>query len=185
MRLKGKSLRGGILLVFALALVMYPVIRQEQEALDRIEVRAGVEIHMWMIHRDPCGKVLMESHHAGVLTNIGKEFIEDQLFGTPNASEAVYISLSNDASSPSAAWIVIPNEISGDGADRAAGTDTDTGAGTVNVTKTFSITGSVSCQLAGLSFLASGNGLFCADTFSAISATSGDSIQITFMITIT
>lgn len=179
--------KGNLVKGFMIALVFILVIYGSQpptpSSMDNIDV--GIEIHMWMIHRDSNGLVLTKSHHAGVLTNIAKEFIEDQLFGTPNASEAIYISLSNDASSPSAAWIVIPNEISGDGADRAAGTDTDTGAGTVNVTKTFSITGTVTCQLAGLSYLASGNGLFCADTFTQVAATSGDTIEITFMITIT
>ena len=69
-----------------------------------------IEIHLEMWHyRD--GILIDYSHHPGVLTNQGADFAEDQLGDSPAADPAKWIAVSNDASAPSATWVVLPNEI--------------------------------------------------------------------------
>lgn len=142
-----------------------------------------VEIHLDMWHwRD--GELLEYSHHAGTLTNIGADWIEDQLGDSPSTDPAKWIAVSNSTDSPSAAWEVLPAEISGNGMSRAAGTYASTGTGTWNETLTFSPTASGDCRLAGLYYAAAGNFLLASDTFTVISYESGDSIQLTFMVSV-
>jgi len=140
------------------------------------------EIHMTVtVHRD--GKQIYYSHHAGVLTTLGLNWAEDQLFDSPGTDPAKWIGLSNDASSPSAAWTAIPNEITGNGLARAPGTYVDNGDGECNVTKTFTATGSQSVQLAGLYWALTGDYLFCSDTMSPVSLQANDQLSVTFTIT--
>ena len=62
------------------------------------------------------------SHHPGVLTTIGKNWIEDQLGDSPSTDPAKWISVSTNVTEPSAAWTEIPQEIAADGLTRASGT---------------------------------------------------------------
>lgn len=143
----------------------------------------GVEIHVSMWHwRD--GVLLDYSHHAGVLTDLGANWIEDQIGDSPDTDPAKWIAVSNDAGSPAADWIVIPNEITTGGMGRAAGTYADDGTGQWNITKTFSPTGTGSCQLTGLYWAVTGDYLLCADTFTQINYESGDTVQIRWTITV-
>lgn len=152
---------------------------------NRIEegTKFSAEIHVSMWHyRD--GVLLEYSHHAGVLTTIGADWIEDQLGDSPATDPAKWIALSNDAGSPSAAWTVIPTEITTNGMGRAAGTYANVGTGQWNITKSFSPTGSGSCQLTGLYWASTGSYLLCADTFTQINYESGDTVQIQWTISV-
>lgn len=143
----------------------------------------GVEIHVSMWHyRD--GILLDYSHHAGVLTTLGANWIEDQLGDSPSTDPAKWIAVSNDAGSPSSAWIVIPTEITTGGMGRATGTYANVGDGVWNITKSFSPTGSGSCQLVGLYWASTGDYLLCADTISVINYENGDTVQIQWTITV-
>jgi len=148
---------------------------------DTTEV--GVEIHVDMWHyRDDV--LLQHSHHPGVLTTLGANWIEDQMGDTPATDPAKWIAVSNNSSTPAAAWIVIPNEITTGNMGRAAGTYASTGDGEWTITKTFSPSGSGSCQLTGLYWAATGDLLLCADTFTAINFENGDSIEIQWSMTV-
>ena len=144
----------------------------------------GVEIHVDMYHyRD--GVLLDHSHHAGTLTTLGQNWIEDQLGDSPGTDPAKWIGLSNDAGAPSAAWVVLPSEITTNGLTRALGTYVDDGDGAWNITKTFSVTGTQSCQLTGLYWALSGDFLLCADTFTQVNAEDGDSLEIVWSLSVT
>lgn len=146
----------------------------------------GVEIHVELFHYDPYGNLIFYSHHAGVLTNIGADFIEQQISGSASTTVAVYIGLSNDATAPQASWETIPTEISTNGMGRATGSYTDDGTGQWNVTKTFSPTGSGSCQLTGLYYAATGDFLLCADQFSSqVNYDDGDSLEVRWSLSVT
>ena len=137
----------------------------------------GLEIHVEMWHyRD--GELISYSHHPGVLTTLGQNWIEDQLGDSPATDPAKWIAVSNDAGSPSAAWIVIPSEITTGGMGRAVGTYVDNGDGAWNITKTFSPSASGSCQLTGLYWALAGDFLLCADTFTQVNYEDGDSVTI-------
>jgi hypothetical protein len=87
------------------------------------------------------------------LTTAGKDWIADKLFnsGGVNITQyAMYIVCSDDASTFSAAWTAIPIEIVANGLGRALATWIDTGTGTGNLTKSFSVTGTDGTQLYGL-----------------------------------
>ena len=143
----------------------------------------GVEIHVDMYHyRD--GLLVDHSHHPGVLTTLGQNFIEDQLGDSPATDSAKWIGLSNDATGPSAAWVVLPAEIAANGLGRAVGTYVDDGDGSWNITKTFSVTGTQSCQLTGLYWAVSGSFLLCADTFTLVNAEDGDSLEIVWSLSV-
>jgi len=143
----------------------------------------GVEIHVSMWHwRD--GLLLEYSHHPGVLTTLGANWIEDQLGDSPDTDPAKWIAVSNDATSPQASWVVIPGEITTGGMGRADGTYASTGDGEWTITKSFSPTASGSCQLTGLYWATIGDYLLCADTYTVVNYESGDTVEIEWAITV-
>ena len=144
----------------------------------------SVEIHVSMWHyRD--GILLDYSHHAGVLTTLGANWIEDQMGDSPATDPAKWIAVSNDATSPQASWETIPAEIVTNGLSRAPGTYASTGDGTWTITKSFSVTGTQSCQLTGLYWAVSGDFLLCADTFTQVNAEDGDTLEIEWSLSVT
>lgn len=89
-------------------------------------------------------------HGSGVLTTIGKSFIEQQIVGTVNATQkALYEADSNTNTGYSSASTQLTDEITVNGLDRQLGTYTHTGAansGTFNITVTKTVTGTQSTQ---------------------------------------
>lgn len=106
------------------------------------------DCYVW--HYDSEGNLISYSHHPMNTTTQGKNWIERQLFSPSATEKALYPATSNDSSSVSLAWTEIPNEITDGGLERALGTWVDTGDGTANVTKTFSVTATRSTKLYGL-----------------------------------
>ena len=149
------------------------------------ETNFGVEVHVEMWLYDSEGNLKEYSHHPGVLTTLGQNWIEDQLGDSPGTEPAKWIAVSNDAGAPSSAWVVIPNEITTNGMGRAEGTYADDGDGAWNITKSFSPTGSGSCQLTGLYWASTGDYLLCADTFTQINYEDGDTVQIRWSLSVT
>lgn len=97
------------------------------------------------------GKLIARSVHAMTVTNFGKDWVEQQLFTDTNyTTNALFISTSNDETSVSTAWTILPNEITANGLERAEGTYTSTGVGACNITKTFSVSDTQSCCLYGI-----------------------------------
>jgi len=125
------------------------------------------------------------SHHAGVLTTIGKNWIEDQLGDSPGTDPAKWISVSTSTSTPLASWTQIPTEITTGGLARAAGTYASTGDG--QWTESYQFTASAThtdVQLTGLQWAASGNNnLLGADTFTPVTLNSGDKLTVTWTVT--
>jgi len=143
-----------------------------------------MEIHVDAYHWR-AGVLLMHSHHAGVLTTLGQNWIEDQLGDSPATDPAKWICLSNDATAPSSAWIVLPAEIITNGLTRAVGTYSDNGDGAWKITKIFTFTGTQSCQLTGLYWALAGDFLLCADTFTQVNGEAQDTLEIVWSISVT
>ena len=129
------------------------------------------------------GKLIAETHN--LLTNIGKEFIEDQLTN-PSTNTTKYISLSTGATDCSESATVLANEITTAGLARAEGTVTDSGTGNFTVEKTFIATGSVSdVQVAGLHWYSSGDdNLFACANFTAVNLEANDELTIKWTVSI-
>lgn len=138
---------------------------------------AGLEIHVEMYHYRN-GVLIGHSHHAGVLTTLGKNWIEDQLGDSPSADPAKWIGLSNSTDSPSAAWTEIPAEITTGNMGRAAGTYASTGDGAWNITNSFSPSEGNSTRLVGFYYAAAGATLLWSDTINVVNYENGDTVEI-------
>lgn len=125
-------------------------------------------------------------HHAGTLTTIGQNWIEDQLGDSPSTDPSKWISVSTDATSPTSAWTQIPSELAVSGFTRASGTYASTGDGVWTITYQFTATGTVNnIQLTGLQWAVSGdNNLLGADTFTPVTVNDGDKLTIEWEITV-
>jgi hypothetical protein len=155
--------------------------------------RGNVTVDLYVQHyRD--GALLSSERGAGVLTNIGKSWLEQQISGTVNASQAaLYLADSNDATDPAlATWTQLPSEITNNGLDRQLGAYTHTGAantGTWNVSKTKSVTATQSTQVWGLHWKAyadsADNCLLAADTTPAQkNCVNGDTLAETWQVAV-
>jgi len=150
--------------------------------------RSNATLHLWIEHWRN-GELLSQEYGAGVLTNIGKDWIEQQLAASDGTQEALYCADSNnDTDPPLATWTILPQEITTNGLDRQTGTYTSTGVGTWNVTVTKSVTGTQSTQLWGLHWIvtdASDNNLLAADSGPAQkNCVAGDTLKETWQITV-
>ena len=148
----------------------------------------NVESHVLIQHyRD--GQLLSADHHAGVLTNIGKDWIEDQLGDSPSTDPAKWIAVDDtDASGLSAASTQLTSELAVSGLTRAEGTYASTGVGTWTVTEAFSVTGTVSAQTYSLQWVVtaqSDNNMLCYDTSSLKNCVDGDTLTVTWTNTVT
>jgi hypothetical protein len=143
----------------------------------------GVEIHIEKSHYRG-GTLLSRDHHPGNLTTFGANYISDVL-GDADGDQLDYIGLTNSTAAYNDNWIVLPDELTEDGLTRQIGTYADTGAGTWNISTTFTVTGSNSTQRAGLYHNVAGSTLCATDTFALTNVENGDSLQIVFMISVT
>ncbi len=96
------------------------------------------------------GVLLGQSMHAMSVTNYGKDWVEQQLFNPNATTKALYLSTSANTSAFDATWVILPNEKTADGLQRAVGSYSSTGVGAANVTNTFSVTNTHSTQLYGV-----------------------------------
>jgi hypothetical protein len=128
------------------------------------------------------------SHHAGIVTTIGKTFMQNKLGnnGFANATKyVVYISLSASAGGTNANHKQLPAEITANNLGRAIGAFASTGATTWTITKTFTDTGAPTSdiQMAGYNwdtYAASPLGnLFAEDTFTPTTLQVNDQLTIT------
>jgi len=150
----------------------------------------SLQIHLTAVHRRD-GVIIGFSEHAGTLTTIGKNYIEGKLgnnFTIAVYPSAQWISLSNDAGAPGAAWTEIPVEINANNLTRAQGAYASTGDGVWTVIYMFTASGGQSVQLAGLQWApgaVSDNNLLCADQISAAAMIAADTLELTWTITVT
>lgn len=155
-------------------------------SFTQVHVKCDTEVWLQRVGED---KPTLISRHAGVLTTIGKDWLEDQISDSPSTTPSAYISLSTSASAPTNAWTIIPTEIdTGGGLDRVGGTYASTGAGTWTVSKQFTAdTTYTSVQLMGLNWSdtdSADNTLLFADTFTATTLASGDKLTVTASLSV-
>jgi len=125
---------------------------------------------------------------SNLITDIGKEFVEDQLTNPQTANTTKYISLSNTSTSPSASWTKLPDEFTSLGLSRAECTIMDMGTGQFNCTHTFTATGSANnVNVAGLNWNGASDSegnLFAAATFTSTNLEANDMISVIWIIQI-
>lgn len=144
-----------------------------------------LEIHLRATHRDKDGNIKMFSEHAGTLTTIGKNYIEDLLGNNGTDPSSDRISLSASSNSPAAAWEGLPAEIAANNLSRASSTYASTGDGAWTITKLFTASGTQEVRLAGLHWGPSGNGtLLCADSITLASMVDDDTLELEFSLSV-
>ncbi len=124
-----------------------------------------------------------------VITNVGRVQLHTQTYATTGilTNGFNYVALSNDALTENAASTTLSTEIAANGLTRAQGTVTlPTGAGTsTTVAKTFTASGSQSAQKTALFTASSAGVMNHALAFTQRALITGDTLTITFTITIT
>lgn len=137
-------------------------------------------------HRNAAGEVLHEETVRNVITNAGRDFLHTQGYGTsPGANGLNYIGLSNDTLTETSSSTTLSNEIAANGLSRAQGTvGHTTGTNTTTVNKIFTASGSQSAQKAALFTASSSGTMNHALAFTQRSLISGDTLEITFTITL-
>lgn len=122
-----------------------------------------------------------------LVTNSGRDQLHLQGYGTTGLATNGfnYIALSNDSTAPSASDTSLTGEISANGLGRTQGAYAHTtGTNTTTISNTFTATGSQSCQKAAL-FNASSSGVMNHEaTFTQRSLISGDTLAVTYTITL-
>lgn len=128
-----------------------------------------------------------EGRATNVITTVGRDFLHTQGYATSGigANGLNYIALSNDTLTETSASTTLSNEITLNGLGRAQGTVAHTtGTAVTTVQKVFTATGTQSAQKAAL-FNASSSGTMChALSFTQRNLVNGDTLTITFTITL-
>ena len=181
-----------IALAFVISIGVYADLSHYKTREAELEIDVGtLSLHMHAEVEFANGTILDLGYHAGVLTTIGKNYIEgklgDSAYGD-NAAFADDISVSTNVTAPDAAWTEIPTEITTGGLERASGTYASTGDGvwTISYQWTASAT-HTNVQLTGLQWKLTplDNNLLGADTFGAVTLNSGDKLTVTWTVTVT
>lgn len=137
---------------------------------------------------DPDSYVELSSEVSyNVKTTAGIDFTFVQTYSTgPGANGLNYIALSNDTVGETSASTTLSNEITLNGLGRAIGAYAHTnGTSTATISKTFTASGSQSAQKAALFSASSSGTMNHVLSFTQRSLISGDTLAITFTITIT
>lgn len=122
-----------------------------------------------------------------LITNVGRDFLHVQSYGTSGigANGLNFIALSNDTVTETAASTALSNEISANGFSRAQGAVTHTvGTNTSAIDRTFTATGSQAAQKSALFTAGAAGTMNHVLGFTQRALIIGDTLQITFTITI-
>lgn len=122
-----------------------------------------------------------------VITNAGRDYLHLQGYGTAGlgTNGLNFIGLSNDTLTETTASTVLSNEITLNGLTRAAGTYAHTGGtNTTTVSRVFTATGTQSAQKAALFTAVSAGTMNHALAFTQRNLISGDTLTVTFTITL-
>jgi len=169
--------------LYALALALLVIIPAALAVGALQERPSGFHVYAW-VTRVETGETEYLGHHAGSLTNVGKDFVEGKLGDknfANNTAYAIYGSLSTNSTAFSATWVDIPSEITTGGLERAEMTYASTGAGTWTLTKQWTATDThIDVQRVGINWNATANSgsLMWADTITPVTLTNGDKLTI-------
>jgi hypothetical protein len=141
-------------------------------------------------HFDKTGNLMETVNTPNALMNLGFKEVAG-LFNTDQAGSYTafdYVAVGTGTTTATATDTTLETEITDSGLARAAGTGT---SATTNVTddtaqflKSFTVTGSKAVTESGILNAASTGTLLCRQTFSAINVANGDTLQITWKVTV-
>jgi len=166
-------------------------------ALGLAVISQSPQLHTKEIEEKPTYKAILTIYKNGelvdvvenLLTDIGKEWIEDQMVTPQTANFTKFISVSNSTTDCVVTDTILPGEIDYGGLARAECTITDLGIGNWSCEYTFTATTSIpNVRQAGYNWNATstsdGNLLACAN-FTSVNMQANDQILIRWNVTIT
>jgi hypothetical protein len=171
--------------------VWYKAVAEQGERL-RFDMLATATLPGAPQFHSDCWTRVKDEWSYNLVTNAGLNWLADIMSNTSTPSvnaQCNYIGLSNGAGTPAAGdtalATTVGTEISSNGLSRAQATYAHTSnATTYTLAKTFTATGTQAAQ-AGAVFTASSAGTMCfEDTFTQASLVSGDTLTVTWTITI-
>lgn len=149
---------------------------------------SNVEVDCYTVLQDLYGNVKSATRNAGVLTNIGADWIEDQLGDTPSTDPAKWIAVDDSGiGGLSASSTQLTSELAASGLTRAEGTYASAGTGSWTITKAFSVTGTVTANAYSLQWSVtsqSDNNMLCYDSSSDKNCINGDTLTVEWTVTI-
>lgn len=123
---------------------------------------------------------------GNLITNAGRGLISGLINGSGTPAAATYIAVGTGTTAASTSDTALQTETATSGLSRAAGTvslvTTSVTNDTAQITKTFTVTGTVAVTESGVLNASSTGTLLCRQVFSAINVVNGDSLQITWKI---
>jgi hypothetical protein len=123
---------------------------------------------------------------SNLITNAGRGLISGLINGSGSPAAATYIAVGTGATAANATDTTLQTETATSGLTRAAGTvslvTTTVTNDTAQVTKTFSVTGSVAVTEAGLLNASSSSTLLCRQVFSAVNVVNTHSLAVTWKV---
>ena len=123
---------------------------------------------------------------SNLITNAGFAGAASRINGADSEAAFTYIAVGTGTTAAAAANTTLETETAASGLSRAAGTasrvTTTQTNDTAQLTKTFTVTGSVAVTESGVLNAASVGVLLCRQVFSAINVVNGDSLTITWKI---
>lgn len=140
-----------------------------------------------MVPDPDCFDLLLDDEAWNLITNAGRDFLHQQGYQTTGlgTNGLNYIALSNDTVTETATSTTLSTEITLNGLGRAQGTVTHTaGTNTTTIDKIFTATGAQAAQKAALFTAASVGTMNHVLGFTQRSLISGDTLEITYTITL-
>jgi hypothetical protein len=132
------------------------------------------------------GNWATEMKASNLITNAGRALISGLINGSGTPAAATYVAVGTGTNAAAAGDTTLQTESASAGLSRAVGTaslvTTTVTNDTAQVTKTFTVTGTVAVTEAGLLNAASSGTLLARQVFSAINVVNGDSLAITWKI---
>jgi hypothetical protein len=132
------------------------------------------------------GRFALAKNVSNLITNAGRGLISGLINGSGSPAAATFIAVGTGTTAAAAGDTALQTETATSGLSRAAGTvsliTTSVTNDTAQVTKSFSVSGSVAVTEAGLLNAASVGTLLCRQVFTAINVANGDTLQITWKI---
>ena len=123
---------------------------------------------------------------SNLITNAGRALISGLINGSGSPAAATYVAVGTGTNAANVSDTTLQTESSTSGLSRAAGTvslvTTTVTNDTAQVTKTFSVTGTVAVTEAGLLNASSSGTLLARQVFSAVNVVNTDSLAITWKV---
>lgn len=153
-------------------------------------VNAGIKGWIKIDHFDDKGNLLESVETPNAIMNLGMTEVAGLFCSDTSGSYTAfdYIAVGTGTTAATATQTALITETAASGLTRAAATGTlvttTVANDTANFVKSFDVTGSVAVTESGVFNAASNGTMLCRQTFSAINVANGDTLQITWKVSV-